>query len=328
MAEVSNDVFHRPSASPRPTTSGDDGAPTSGTPLAVAIQAAASDTVERVTSAPAVRDAVVVDVVVDAAEADAGEPDAGEVDAGEPNAGEPDDGEAAVDHPAAEADGTGVADPADTLPADSAASGAPEAAAEDDATEEGEPAEEEDSTPGVAEGAQDTVDAEPADASRADASHDGAGQDDAEEEAPMDGTEPAGRNIDGADAVGGDQDGGAEAVARADAAAPSAETGAAGTRPSAHLRGDTTVSDGVVTKLVNAVAARVEGVHALDGAGVEVVDDVATITVSFVAEYGSPIRPVATRVRTDVIEAAEGLLDLDVEAVHVTVSDLHTPDPA
>ncbi|WP_460707044.1 hypothetical protein [Myceligenerans halotolerans] len=38
------------------------------------------------------------------------------------------------------------------------------------------------------------------------------------------------------------------------------------------------------------------------------------------------IKAVATKIRTDVIEAVENLLELDVEAVHVDVSDMHAPD--
>lgn len=99
------------------------------------------------------------------------------------------------------------------------------------------------------------------------------------------------------------------------------------TRAAANTRGSISVGDGVVAKVVNIVARKVDGVHSLDaeGTSVGVDDDVATITVSIVVEYGHAIKPLAEQIRTDVIEAVEQFLGLDVAAVDVHVSDIHAP---
>jgi uncharacterized alkaline shock family protein YloU len=102
----------------------------------------------------------------------------------------------------------------------------------------------------------------------------------------------------------------------------------AGTRPAAGDRGSVTVGDGVVAKVVTIVAGKVDGVHSLDDDGitVEVDDDVATITISLVVEFGHPIRALAEEIRTGVVESVEQFLGLDVAAVDVLVSDIHVPD--
>ncbi|MBP2327202.1 putative alkaline shock family protein YloU [Kibdelosporangium banguiense] len=102
------------------------------------------------------------------------------------------------------------------------------------------------------------------------------------------------------------------------------------TRPAAGSRGNVTVGDGVVVKVVTIVAGKIEGVHSLDDGGisVEVDDDVATIKVSLVIEYGHAIKAVAEQIRIGVIEAVEQFLGLDVAAVDVHVSDIQPPAAA
>lgn len=99
-------------------------------------------------------------------------------------------------------------------------------------------------------------------------------------------------------------------------------------RPAAGTRGSTTVGDGVVTKIVNLVARKAEGVHGLgdEGISVEVDGDVATIKVSLVVEFGHAVNPLAEQVRVTVIEAVEQFLGLDVAVVDVHVTDIHIPD--
>src|SRR2546427_352296 len=66
-----------------------------------------------------------------------------------------------------------------------------------------------------------------------------------------------------------------------------AEPVTAETRPAAGTRGSTTVGDGVVAKVVTMVARKADGVHDLgDEVSVVVEDDVATIKVSLVVEFG------------------------------------------
>jgi uncharacterized alkaline shock family protein YloU len=99
------------------------------------------------------------------------------------------------------------------------------------------------------------------------------------------------------------------------------------TRSDAGTRGSVTVGDGVVAKVVNIVVRKVDGVHDLadEGISVEVADDVATVRVSLVVEYGHAIKALAEQIRVDVIEAVEQFLGLDVAAVDVHVSDIHSP---
>ena len=111
------------------------------------------------------------------------------------------------------------------------------------------------------------------------------------------------------------------------------ETGAdqsasAGARPEAGTRGNTTVSDAVVAKVVTMVAAEVDGVHRLDDEDSEVAVDgrVAMIRISLVVEYGRPVTALAARIRTDVIDAVEDGLGLDVASVDIHVGDIHVGD--
>lgn len=99
------------------------------------------------------------------------------------------------------------------------------------------------------------------------------------------------------------------------------------TRAAAGTRGSITVGDGVVVKVVSIVAGKVDGVHGLDDEGVSVAVDgeIATVTLSLVVEYGHAVKAVAEQIRIDVIEAVEQFLGLDVAAVDVHVSDIHSP---
>jgi uncharacterized alkaline shock family protein YloU len=112
-----------------------------------------------------------------------------------------------------------------------------------------------------------------------------------------------------------------------DQAEPVVAPVAAETRPTAGTRGNITVGDEVVVKVVNIVAGKIDGVHSLDDGGisVEVDDGIATIKVSLVIVYGHAIKALAEQIRIDVIEAVEQFLGLDVAAVDVHVSDIHPP---
>lgn len=103
---------------------------------------------------------------------------------------------------------------------------------------------------------------------------------------------------------------------------------AAAARPAAGTRGATTIGDDVVTKIVVRVARKADGVHELSSEGVEVAvdDQIATITISLVIEFGHAVKALAEKVRTDVIEAVEQFLGLDVEGVDVHIADIYFPD--
>ncbi|WP_410656976.1 Asp23/Gls24 family envelope stress response protein [Amycolatopsis sp. lyj-112] len=100
------------------------------------------------------------------------------------------------------------------------------------------------------------------------------------------------------------------------------------TRPAAGSRGNTTVGDGVVAKVVTRMALKAEGVYGLDdeGISVELDGDIATIKVSVVVEFGHVVMTVAEQTRIAVIEAVEQFLSLDVAGVDVHVTDIHLPD--
>jgi uncharacterized alkaline shock family protein YloU len=99
-------------------------------------------------------------------------------------------------------------------------------------------------------------------------------------------------------------------------------------RPEAGTRGSTTVSDAVVTKVVTMVAGEVDGVHHLDDGDSEVAVDggVAMIRISLVVEYGHAVTALAKHIRTDVIDAVEEGLGLDVASVDIHVGDIHVGD--
>ncbi|MFC4855866.1 Asp23/Gls24 family envelope stress response protein [Actinophytocola glycyrrhizae] len=103
---------------------------------------------------------------------------------------------------------------------------------------------------------------------------------------------------------------------------------AAEARPAARTRGNTTVADGVVSEVVNMVAREVDGVYRLDDEDISVTvdSDIATIRVALTVEHGHAVRTLAEQVRIDVIDAVEQFLGLDVAAVDVHVSDIHSPE--
>ncbi|MFD2417210.1 Asp23/Gls24 family envelope stress response protein [Amycolatopsis pigmentata] len=138
------------------------------------------------------------------------------------------------------------------------------------------------------------------------------------------------------EAAGPDGEPVAEAAEADDApAAAVAETGedeteqaepVAEARAAAATRGDTTVEDGVVAKVVDLLVRQVEGVHSLEDTNISVEGDVVTIKVSVVLEFGHAVKAVAGQIRTSVIDAVEEFLGLDVAAVDVHVTDVHLPD--
>ncbi len=112
-------------------------------------------------------------------------------------------------------------------------------------------------------------------------------------------------------------------------------------------RGETTIDDGVVTKVAGIAAREVGGVHALGGGAVraigamtqrvgigdertqgvtvEVGEREAAVDLTIVVEYGEPIPRVAEALRDNVIRRIEGLTGLSVTEVNIAVSDLHFP---
>ncbi|NLJ40101.1 MAG: Asp23/Gls24 family envelope stress response protein [Clostridiales bacterium] len=59
------------------------------------------------------------------------------------------------------------------------------------------------------------------------------------------------------------------------------------------------------------------------GVKVELVDDVATISVSIVVEYGVKIPEVADSLRSSVIESVQGMTGLTVDEVNIYVQGVH-----
>ena len=112
-------------------------------------------------------------------------------------------------------------------------------------------------------------------------------------------------------------------------------------------RGETTIDDGVVSKVAGIAAREVAGVHELgggavraigavtqrvgigdertQGVSVEVGEREAAVDLSVVVEYGEPIPRVADALRANVINRIEGLTGLSVTEVNIAVNDLHFP---
>ncbi|MDQ6750155.1 MAG: Asp23/Gls24 family envelope stress response protein [Actinomycetota bacterium] len=112
-------------------------------------------------------------------------------------------------------------------------------------------------------------------------------------------------------------------------------------------RGDTTIADGVVTKVAGIAAREVAGVHDLGGGAVRAIGAMtqrvgigdertqgvtveagereAAVDLTIVVEYGEPIPRVAEALRENVIRRIEGLTGLSVTEVNIAVSDLHFP---
>lgn len=112
-------------------------------------------------------------------------------------------------------------------------------------------------------------------------------------------------------------------------------------------RGDTTIADGVVAKVVGIAAREVAGVWAMgaaagraigkatqrvgigdertQGVNVEVGTREAAADLVIVVEYGESIPQVANDVRENVIRRVEGICGLDVTEVNIAVTDMHFP---
>jgi uncharacterized alkaline shock family protein YloU len=110
-------------------------------------------------------------------------------------------------------------------------------------------------------------------------------------------------------------------------------------------KGQTTIADGVVTKIAGIAAREVGGVHKLgggvaralgavtqrlpggesqsQGVSVEVGEQEAAVDVIVVVEYGESIPKVAQQLRENIVRRIEGLTGLRVTQVNVEVNDLH-----
>ena len=113
-----------------------------------------------------------------------------------------------------------------------------------------------------------------------------------------------------------------------------------------HL-GQTTIGEGVVTKVAGLAAREVPGVHELgsgaaravgsvtqrvglgdafnQGVSVESGEKEAVVDLTLVIDYGESIPRIADAVRSQVIKRVEGITGLTVIAVNITVNDLYFP---
>jgi uncharacterized alkaline shock family protein YloU len=111
--------------------------------------------------------------------------------------------------------------------------------------------------------------------------------------------------------------------------------------------GQTTIGEGVVTKVAGLAAREVPGVHALgsgaaravgsvtqrvglgdafnQGVSVESGEKEAAVDLTLVIDYGESIPRIADAVRSQVIKRVEGITGLMVIAVNITVNDLYFP---
>jgi uncharacterized alkaline shock family protein YloU len=112
-------------------------------------------------------------------------------------------------------------------------------------------------------------------------------------------------------------------------------------------KGQTSIADGVVTKVAGISAAEVAGVHELGGSAsravgavtqkvglsdgrsqgvsVEVGEKEAAVDLTIVVDYGESIPQVADDVRQQVIKRVEGITGLKVVEVNISVNDLYFP---
>jgi uncharacterized alkaline shock family protein YloU len=118
-------------------------------------------------------------------------------------------------------------------------------------------------------------------------------------------------------------------------------------RPLQTERGQTTISDAVVTKVASTATREVRGVHDLgggvaravapvtqrvgvadertQGVAVDVGEREAAVDLTIVIDYGESIPKVSQAVRENVIRRIEGITGLSVTEVNVTVNDLYFP---
>jgi uncharacterized alkaline shock family protein YloU len=114
-------------------------------------------------------------------------------------------------------------------------------------------------------------------------------------------------------------------------------------------RGNTTIQDGVVSKVAGIAAQEVDGVRMggggasqavgsimsavpgvssgseSQGVSVEVGEDEAAVDLSMTVEYGRVIHQIAEAVRSNVIKRVENLLGLRVTEVNIAVNDVFFP---
>ncbi|MBW3608100.1 MAG: Asp23/Gls24 family envelope stress response protein [Actinobacteria bacterium] len=111
--------------------------------------------------------------------------------------------------------------------------------------------------------------------------------------------------------------------------------------------GQTTIGEGVVTKVAGIAAREVPGVHDLgggaeralgsmsqkagmgenrgQGVSVETGEKEAAVDLSLVIDYGESIPRIAEAVRNQVIKRVEGITGLTVTEVNIVVNDLYFP---
>ena len=110
--------------------------------------------------------------------------------------------------------------------------------------------------------------------------------------------------------------------------------------------GKTVINDGVVAKVAGIAAREARGVFALGGGAarafgaireavagtdqtqgisVEVGETQVAVDVTIVAEYPLSLQDVADGVRSNIIQAVETIVGLQVTEVNVTVNDVHLP---
>ena len=111
-------------------------------------------------------------------------------------------------------------------------------------------------------------------------------------------------------------------------------------------RGQTTIGEGVVTKVAGLAAREVPGVHDLGGGTARAIGSVtqavglgdgmpgvsvesgeteAAVDLTIVIDYGESIPRVAEAVRNQVIKRVEGITGLQVIEVNITINDLYFP---
>jgi uncharacterized alkaline shock family protein YloU len=112
-------------------------------------------------------------------------------------------------------------------------------------------------------------------------------------------------------------------------------------------RGQTTIGEGVVTKVAGLAAREVPGVHDLGGGAARALGTVtqkvglgdvgtpgvsvesgekeAAVDLTIVIDYGESIPRVAEAVRNQVIKRVEGITGLKVIEVNITINDLYFP---